>query len=172
MNTKVSIIIPIYNTSKYLPDCLNSVISQTYQNLEILLIDDGSTDDSGIIADDYAKKDKRVKVFHQKNQGQSAARNFGIKKASGDFISFIDSDDKIVPTFIEDLINPYGNNTSISVCGIKYKRLRQKTSENVYINPLRSRKKHETKKAYILYLLAIDGRMYSSVNKLYRADIV
>lgn len=171
MKSKISIVVPIYNTEKYLSNCIDSIINQTYQNLEIILIDDGSTDNSGKIADNYAKKDKRVKVFHQKNQGQSAARNLGIKKATGDFISFIDSDDEIMPTFIENLASPFNDDVSISVCGIKYKRLKQKTSENVYINSLRSRKKHETKKAYILYLLAIDGRMYSSVNKLYRASI-
>lgn len=171
MNPKVSIIVPIYNTAKYLPKCLDSIINQTHQNLEIILVDDGSTDNSGQIADDYAKKDSRITVIHQKNAGQSAARNNGLKKASGKYISFIDSDDQIDSRFIEKLLSAYNHNTSISVCGIHYKRLHQKTTENVYINNLRSRKKTETKKAYVLYLLAIDGRMYSSVNKLYLADI-
>ncbi|MBQ6461370.1 glycosyltransferase family 2 protein [Candidatus Saccharibacteria bacterium] len=170
-NPKVSVIVPIYNTGKYLPKCLNSIIGQTYQNLEIILVDDGSTDNSGKISDDFAKKDKRIKVVHQKNQGQSAARNTGLTKATGKYIGFVDSDDEIKNTFIEKLLSIYSDNTSLSVCGIHYKRIRQKTASDVYINPIRSRHKHESKAAYILYLLAIDGRMYSSVNKLYRAEI-
>lgn len=170
---KVSIIVPIYNTQKYLPSCLDSIINQTYQNLEIILIDDGSTDGSGKIADDYAKKDKRIKIIHQKNQGQSAARNEGLKLATGDYISFVDADDEVKPDFIEKLLAPLreDKNTALTVCGIHYKRLRQHSAEDVYINQLRPRKKTESKKAYILYLLAIDGRLYSSVNKLYRAEI-
>ena len=170
-NPKVSIIIPIYNTAKYLEKCLSSVTNQTYQNLEIILVDDGSTDDSPKIIKKFAKKDARIIVVTQENQGQSAARNAGLQKTTGDFVNFIDGDDQVKPTFIEDLLKPYNNHTSLSVCGIHYKRLRQKSVEDVYINPLRNRKPRESAKAYILYLLAIDGRMYSSVNKLYRAEI-
>ena len=168
----VSIIVPIYNTARYLPACLDSIITQTHQNLEIILIDDGSTDHSGQIADNYAKKDSRIKVIHQKNQGQSAARNLGLTMVKGEYVSFLDSDDKIKPTFIEELLTPLVNsNASLSVCGMHYKRLKANTAENVYISQLRPRRKPESLKAYILYLLAIDGRMYSSVNKLYRAKI-
>ena len=167
MDSKVTIIIPIYNTSKYLPNCLDSVLSQSHQNLEIILIDDGSTDNSSQIVDNYAQKDSRIKVIHQNNQGQSSARNTGLKLATGDFISFIDSDDEIKPSFIVDLLSAYSKNTALSVCGIRYKRLKQNSAENVYITPLRKKRKNESKKAYILFLLAIDGRMYSSVNKLY-----
>ncbi len=168
----VSIIVPIYNTARYLPACLDSIIAQTHQNLEIILIDDGSTDHSGQIADNYAKKDSRIKVTHQKNQGQSAARNLGLTMVKGEFVSFLDSDDEIKPTFIEKLLAPLVNsNASLSVCGMHYKRLKTNTAENVYINQLRPRRKPESLKAYILYLLAIDGRMYSSVNKLYHAKI-
>ena len=169
---KVSIIIPIYNTAKYLKACLDSIINQSHQNLEIILVDDGSTDTSGKIADTYAKNDSRIKVIHQKNAGQSAARNAGLKIASGEYISFIDSDDTVDEDFIKKLLSPYQEkNTAITVCGIHYKRLKLKTAENVYVSHLRPRKKNETKKSYLLYLLAIDGRMYSSVNKLYCAKI-
>lgn len=171
-NSLISIIIPIYNTSKYLKKCLDSIINQSYQNLEIILIDDGSTDNSGKIADEYAKKDPRTKVFHQKNAGQSAARNLGLKKATGDFISFIDADDYVGKDFISKLLSPYeSTGVAITVCGMHYKRIKQSSAANVYISPLRPQRKHETKKAYILYLLATDGRMYSSVNKLYNAKI-
>ena len=169
---KVSIIVPIYNTEKYLTDCIDSIIKQTHDNLEIILVDDGSTDNSGKIADKYAKKDKRIKVIHQKNQGQSAARNLGLKKSTGNYISFIDADDKIEPSFIADLLAPFADDSiALSVCGIHYKRLKSHSAEDVYISPLRTRRPKEDFKSYILYLLAVDGRMYSSVNKLYRADI-
>lgn len=168
----VSIIVPIYNTKKYLSACLDSIIAQTYQNLEIILIDDGSTDHSGQIADNYTKKDSRIKITHQKNQGQSAARNLGLTMVKGEYVSFLDSDDEIKPTFIEKLLTPLANsNASLSVCGMHYKRLKTNTAENVYISQLRPRRKPESLKAYVLYLLAIDGRMYSSVNKLYHAKI-
>lgn len=169
MNSKVSIIVPIYNVAKYLPTCLDSIINQTHQNLEILLIDDGSTDDSGNIADSYAKKDSRITVIHQKNQGQSAARNYGLSLASGDYISFVDGDDEVKPDFIEKLLSAHQESTALSVCGIHYKRLQSNSVSDVYINPLRSRRPGESQKSYILYLLAIDGRLYSSVNKLYLA---
>ena len=168
-DAKISVIVPIYNTSKHLKKCLDSIINQTHQNLEVILIDDGSTDQSGQIADHYAKQDSRIKVIHQKNQGQSAARNTGLEKATGNYISFIDSDDTIKPDFITKLLRAYSNQTALSVCGIHYKRLKQKTANDVYIAPLRPQKSHESNKAYLLYLLAVDGRMYSSVNKLYLA---
>lgn len=171
MNAIVSIIVPIYNTEKYLKTCLDSILRQSYKNLEIILVDDGSTDGSSKIVDDYAKKDKRIKAIHKKNSGQSAARNDGLNKATGEFLCFIDSDDEIDPNYIKDLLAPFENEkTILSVCGMNYKRLKQETAENVYVNPLRKRKIHESKKAYILYLLATDGRLYSSVNKLYKSE--
>ena len=171
---KVSIIIPIYNTSKYLKKCLDSVINQTYKNLEIILVDDGSTDSSGKIADDYAKKDKRIIVITQKNQGQSTARNNGLRIATGEYISFIDSDDTIDKTFIEKLLAPYLNDDHIAltVCGLRYNWLKTNTTSDVFLKPLRPRKKNESKKAYILYLLAIDGRIYSSFNKIYKKEFL
>lgn len=169
---KVSIIVPIYNTKKYLKNCLDSILNQTYKNLEIILVDDGSTDNSGKIADDYAKKDKRVKVIHQKNAGQSTARNNGLKKATGDYISFIDSDDSVAKTFIKKLLTPYLNDTNVSltVCGLRYNWLKTKAHDDVFLKPIRKKHKNESKKAYVLYLLAIDGRLYSSVNKLYKKE--
>ena len=95
MNEKISIIIPVYQVEAYLPKCLNSVIRQTYKNLEIILIDDGSKDRCGRICDEYAKRDSRIRVIHKENAEVANARNDGIKYATGDFISFIDSDDWI-----------------------------------------------------------------------------
>ncbi len=90
---KVSVIVPIYNVEKYLVQCLDSLINQTLKDIEIILIDDGSPDNSGKICDEYAKKDKRINVIHKKNEGVSAARNDGIKAAKGKFLMFVDSDD-------------------------------------------------------------------------------
>lgn len=91
----ISIIIPVYNASKFLEKCLDSVINQTFKNLQIILIDDGSVDKSGDICDFYSKKDSRIEVIHQKNQGLSKARNVGLSIAKGEYITFIDSDDYI-----------------------------------------------------------------------------
>lgn len=103
MDELISIIIPIYNTEKYLEKCLTSVVNQTYKNLEILLIDDDSPDDSLKIGKQWAKKDKRIKVYHKCNEGVSEARNYGIKEAKGKYICFVDSDDYIEYTMIEKL---------------------------------------------------------------------
>lgn len=101
----VSVLIPVYNVSRYLPQCLDSVISQTYRRLEIIIIDDGSTDDSGSICDRYAERDDRIHVIHSGNRGLSAARNLGLENASGQYVSFLDSDDWIEPHTIETLMN-------------------------------------------------------------------
>ena len=93
MNALISVIIPVYNVEAYLDECMESVCGQTYRNLEIILIDDGSTDGSSDICDKWARKDLRVKVIHQKNAGLSSARNVGLGSATGDFIAFLDSDD-------------------------------------------------------------------------------
>lgn len=101
---KISIIVPIYNIEKYLPRCLDSILAQTYKKLEVILVDDGSVDNSGMIADKYARKDQRIKVIHQVNQGVSVARNTGIDLATGDYIGFVDGDDYIEPDMYEILM--------------------------------------------------------------------
>jgi len=99
----ISVIVPVYNVEKYLKQCIESIIHQTYQNLEIILVDDGSPDNCGVICDEYAKQDKRIKVIHQENGGLSSARNAGLDIATGEYISFIDSDDYIAANFMEYL---------------------------------------------------------------------
>lgn len=97
MGDLISVIMPVYNVAAYLPQCLDSVMNQDHRNLELILIDDGSRDDSGAICDAYAEKDSRVKVIHQKNGGAAAAKNAGLRIASGDYLSFVDSDDYLQP---------------------------------------------------------------------------
>ena len=101
---KISVIIPVYNVEKYLKRCLDSVVNQTYKNLEIILIDDGSTDNSGKICDEYAQKDKRIIVIHKENGGLSDARNKGLDICTGDYISFIDSDDWVDLNYFDVLL--------------------------------------------------------------------
>ena len=101
----VSIIIPVFNVASYLDECILSVINQTYKYTEIILVDDGSTDQSGIICDKYKEKDKRIKVLHKQNGGLSDARNAGLEVCKGDYISFVDSDDYLSPYFVEILMS-------------------------------------------------------------------
>lgn len=101
----ITVIVPIYNVENYLEKCLNSIVNQQYKNLEILLIDDGSTDLSGKIADKYAAKDNRIKVVHKENGGLSDARNYGLKIMTGEYVTFIDSDDYVTEDYISFMYN-------------------------------------------------------------------
>lgn len=115
-NKLVSVIVPVYNVEKYLAQCIDSIINQTYKNLEIILVNDGSPDNSGKIADDYATQDERIKVIHQKNSGVSAARNAGINRSIGDYICFADADDYLMPDYVEYLLNlAIQNNADVSL---------------------------------------------------------
>lgn len=113
---KISIIVPIYNVEKYINKCIESIINQTYTNLEIILVDDGSPDNCGKICDEYAKKDRRIKVIHKKNGGLSDARNKGINLATGDYIMYVDSDDYLELTACEELFDVITKTNSDIVC--------------------------------------------------------
>lgn len=114
---KVSVIVPVYNVEKYLHACLDSILAQTFTDFELILIDDGSPDSSGKICDEYAKKDIRIRVFHQENQGQAAARNFGVSQAKAEWIHFVDSDDVVHTHILEVLYaGAIENNCFISMC--------------------------------------------------------
>lgn len=103
---QISVVIPVYKVERYLCACIDSLLMQTFTNIEIILVDDGSPDSSGLICDDYAKKDVRVRVFHKENKGVSSARNIGLDKALGEWVTFVDSDDFISATFLENLYAP------------------------------------------------------------------
>ena len=115
-NPKISVIIPVYNAEKYLRRCVDSILAQIFTDFELLLIDDGSKDKSGVICDEYAKKDNRVKVFHKENGGVSSARNLGLDNARGEWIGFIDSDDMVKPEYLDGLIR-YQSRSSLVVGG-------------------------------------------------------
>ncbi len=114
-NSMISVIVPVYNVEKYLSKCLDSIINQTYQNLEIICVDDGSTDSSPMILEEYAKKDSRIKIITRQNGGLSAARNTGVKNATGEFVSFVDSDDWIDLETYEKAIRHFSEGVD-SVC--------------------------------------------------------
>lgn len=117
LDVLVSIVVPIYNVETYLERCIQSILEQSYKNLQIILVDDGSTDKSGHIADIWHKKDQRILVIHQANAGLSAARNSGIKQAKGDYILFVDSDDWIHPRMVQEMVQE-GNDYTIVSCGM------------------------------------------------------
>ena len=105
MDPLVSIIVPVYNAEKTLNKCVDSILNQTFQDWELLLIDDGSTDRSGELCDEYANKDSRVRVFHKINEGVSSARNVGLDNAKGQWITFVDADDWIDKNMYQELYN-------------------------------------------------------------------
>ena len=119
-NILVSVIMPVYNSQQYLHDAINSVLAQTYINLELILVDDGSKDESPQICDDFVKIDERVRVFHKKNGGVCSARNLGLKEANGEYVTFIDNDDLYDSRLLEVLIKQINlNKTDIIKCGRK-----------------------------------------------------
>ena len=103
MTDKISVIIPVYNAEKYISDCLESVVRQTYKNLEILLVDDGSKDGSAGICQEWCKKDARIRLLQKENGGVSSARNLGLQEASGEYVTFVDEDDWIGERMLEKL---------------------------------------------------------------------
>lgn len=116
---EISIIVPVYNTEKYLDRCIRSITEQTFSDFELILIDDGSKDNSGFICDEWEKKDSRIKVIHQKNAGAGAARNAGLRVAKGEYIGFVDSDDWIEPQMYEVMYNAIEKySADVGMCNI------------------------------------------------------
>ncbi|WEG11507.1 glycosyltransferase [Pullulanibacillus sp. KACC 23026] len=160
----VSIIVPVYNVEGYLEKCLNSVLEQTLKNIEIIIVNDGSTDRSGEICNQYAKKDSRIKVFHKEYGGVSSARNAGIHKAQGEFIGFVDSDDWVYPDMFEVLYkNARGSAADIVICNL----LREINGEVIYVE-----NKHPNREMTNLEAMRelFKGHLYRFAlwNKLYR----
>ena len=117
MNKLISVIVPIYNVEQYLETCIESIINQTYKNMEIILVDDGCTDGSARICDEYKKKDDRIKVIHKQNGVVSSARNTGLNIAKGEYVAFVDADDRLDSTIYEKLINSLDDcKSDIAIC--------------------------------------------------------
>lgn len=161
MNKKISVIIPAYNIQDYILDCLNSVKNQTYQNLEIFIIDDGSNDKTSRYCDEFVKTEPRATVIHQKNQGLSEARNVGIKHSKSEYIVFIDGDDKVAPEFIEKLVAEQERvNADIVVCGFEMSPSSKQE--------LPQKHTLSGKEATIKLLLELNNYQIVSWNKLYK----
>ena len=170
----VTVIVPVYNTEKYLAECVDSILAQTYAALEVLLIDDGSTDGSPALCDRYAARDARVQVLHQENAGVSAARNAGIERASGKYIAFADSDDRIAPEMIASLVDQAEAHGADCVsCRIQQFWPDGKTQTQTYPNNFR--KLYHGEPHHELYKLLLTGSsagLGSYCNKLYRSDMI
>lgn len=165
----ITVIVPIYNVEKYLRRCVDSILAQTYEKLEIILVDDGSTDLSPQICDEYAKKDLRIRVIHKKNGGAADARNTGLENATGEFIGFVDSDDYIMPEMYEILYKAcieYG--VPLSMCGRKVSSEIDGTVKSRFVveRPVKL-----TAEEAIESLLTDDLCDSSSCDKLYRRDL-
>lgn len=119
MHVMISVIVPVFNTENYLKKCIDSILQQTYQDIELIIVDDGSTDNSFFICKEYERKDRRVKVIHKENGGQGSARNVGLDVCKGEYIIFVDSDDYILPDMFQILIkNATLANADISCCAV------------------------------------------------------
>lgn len=118
MQELVSVMIPVYNAQDHIRKCLDSLLVQTYENIQIVVVNDGSKDSSGQICEEYAKRDSRVKLINQPNGGEGAARNTGLREADGEYLCFVDADDYVKPDFVEKLYNlQKQNNSGLSICG-------------------------------------------------------
>lgn len=168
MNDKISIIIPVYKVEAYLKECLDSVVGQTYKNLEIILIDDGSPDNSGNMCDEYAQNDLRIKVIHKQNGGLSSARNAGLEIATGEYVCFIDSDDVIDERYIEILHSMcIENNVDVAVCDIKrFTDVIEKESETNEVKLINSRELQSK-----MYVHGEATQVVIVCNKLYKKYI-
>lgn len=163
MQDLISVVVPVYNCAPYLDACLNSLQAQTWQNWEAVLVDDGSTDDSAALCDAWAQKDPRIRVLHQKNAGVSTARNAGIEAVQGDYLAFVDADDRVEPEFLQTLRETIGD-TQLAVCcvddGFDYEG--RVVSETISLQTLRLTPSRYASLIYINY----------SINKLYRMEII
>jgi len=169
-NSLISVIVPIYNVEAYLRQCIDSILAQTYTNIEVVLVDDGSPDNCGVICNEYMEKDSRVRVIHKENGGLSDARNTGVACSQGGYIAFVDSDDEVEPTFLHELAEAMQRaNTQVAVCGVKYVYLDE--------NPVRIVEKTAQARCGLstseLLLLIEDARIFNPAwNKLYDASLI
>ena len=172
--SKISVIVPVYNVEKFIKRCLDSIINQTTKDLEIILVNDGSTDNSGKICDEYAKLDNRITVIHKENGGISSARNIGLDVATGEWIAFVDSDDYIEKDMYEVLYKTaIEKNVDICACFFKYLTVDNKILFNLTQEQLDMNGKYNSKE--FLELIYKDeymnGICVATWNKIYKKNI-
>lgn len=169
---KISVIIPVYNVEKYLDECIKSVLMQTYKNLEIILVDDGSTDQSGRICDKYAKIDERIYVIHKSNGGLSDARNAGLEIFSAEYVTFVDSDDYVSPIYIEkfyDAVNRYPD--ADMVIEKEYLRFMDGKTEAFSIEPVKDIRMNQYNWRDALEQMLYQQMETGAVGKLYKKEL-
>ena len=166
----ISVIVPIYNTDLFLERCVDSILNQTYENLEIILVNDGSTDRSGKICDNYINKDARVKVIHKKNGGASTARNTGLQAANGVYIGFVDSDDYISLNMYEEMVQNMEQDVDIVTCGTVIVSENNKISKNTYGHSLK-RYRMDTEES-VSELVRLNMLSFSVCDKLFRSSLI
>lgn len=168
MSDLITVVIPIYNVEQYVGKCLDSLLNQTYSDIELICVDDGSTDDSSNILDIYADKDSRIKAIHKKNEGVSIARNYGIELAKGKYIAFVDSDDFVADNYIECLVHEMNeNNVDLIVCG----HIRVKSDKQTLVFGYKDGIYYSGTKVFYRYLSSCLEACYPW-NKLFRTDII
>lgn len=169
---KISVIVPVYKVENYLTRCVNSLLAQTWKDIEIILVDDGSPDNSGAICDEFAEKDPRVKVIHKENGGLSSARNCGLTVASGDYIGFVDSDDYVLPEMYEKLyLALTENDAEISICSYSY--IDEDSGQFLPMNVPLKAEILSRENAYSHLDVCIEGYSYyvTAWNKLYKKEL-
>lgn len=167
----VSIVVPVYNVERFLRQCLDSLIEQTYQNLQIILVNDGSTDRSGAICDEYAAQDKRVQVLHKPNGGLSSARNYGLNYVQGDLLAYVDSDDWVNADLYRRVVEKFGATPNLDVVYIDYMFAQKEDSypKHVHLPP----QQHTEKQTItIIEAFARDTIAPSVWNKVYRFELI
>jgi glycosyltransferase involved in cell wall biosynthesis len=168
---KISVIIPVFNSTDYLEQCIYSVLNQTLYDLEIIAINDGSTDDSGIVLDNLAQPDQRLRVFHVPNRGVSAARNFGIDQAKGEYLGFADADDWMEPAMLETLYNEMKDNTcDWAICNVKMQR--ENTSLQKRLELQDTQLTIAEDRSQFLQQMMQFKYDYANWNKLFRSSII
>lgn len=166
----VSVVVPVYNVEQYLNRCIESLINQTYENIEILLIDDGSADDSPQICDEWTIKDSRIKVYHKENGGVSSARNIGLKKCHADYVLFVDPDDYVANNFVEVLLDSIVNNNCDMAIINFIEKYSDETIENV--NHFKTEKKLLKKADFLDHIYDSNSYYGGPCNKIYLKKII
>lgn len=167
----ISVIVPVYNAEKYIYDCIDSIIEQTYTKIEIILVDDGTPDNCGKICDEYSKRDDRVKVVHQKNGGQFSARISGIKKASGEYLVFLDADDMIKTTAIQTIVDKI-NQVDCDMLIFEASRTNDFSGKYMDI-PLEKNKVYSGESLKEIYRLALTtGKLNCMCMKVVKSDLI
>lgn len=170
-NEKISVIVPIYNVEQYLDECIKSIVEQDYKDLEIILVDDGSPDNSGRIIDDWAKKDPRIMPLHKQNGGLGDSRNYGFSHSTGDYIAYVDSDDVIDPSFFSKLMEALQGNDA-DMCGCRFYRNNVDGDGFRYPDPDESYRFSATTEEFLERLYNDFGVFCIACCKLYKRKVI